>query len=97
MLECEPEAAKSIALACVILHNYLMKTNKENYCPESFEDHYENDVLIEGEWRKSSGCLLDLEDQAMNIDSSMQSRYIREKIKRYVNSIYGRLPWEKKK
>lgn len=94
-LECEPESAKSIALACVILHNYLMKTDKKIYCPKSFEDHYENGVLIEGEWRNSSGCLLESDDEPMEIDSNISSHFIRDKIKNYVTSAYGRLPWEK--
>lgn len=59
-IEFLPEGCKTVILACIALHNYIM-TNDEHrlYCPPNFVDQ-ENDcgIIEEGEWRnelKSNG------------------------------------------
>lgn len=46
------ENTKKVTLACCVLHNYLMTTNKRKYAPlDTFDRFDENGGLIEGNWR----------------------------------------------
>lgn len=46
------EKTKKITLACCVLHNYLLTTNKQKYAPPQALDRYDaNEKLIPGEWR----------------------------------------------
>lgn len=50
---CSPDRAQKITMACCHLHNYLLKNNKETYCPSNYADREALDGLtVEGEWRK---------------------------------------------
>lgn len=91
-LECETERAKTIVKTCIVLHNFLLKYSKENYCPQSFGDHYVNGCIQEGEWRSKSGSLLDPFESVLD-DTVSGPVEIRETIKRYINSTHGFLPW----
>lgn len=49
----DAEKTKKVTLACCVLHNYLMVTNKKKYAlPNSF-DHFDcNGTLVPGDWRR---------------------------------------------
>lgn len=50
----KPDRAMKIILACCCLHNYLITTRDDSYCPKNFADHFDdNGKLVEGEWRKN--------------------------------------------
>ncbi|KAI8118956.1 Protein ALP1-like [Lucilia cuprina] len=48
------ENCKTIILACIVLHNYIMTNDEDQlYCPENFVDRVEDDgTVVLGEWRK---------------------------------------------
>lgn len=49
----DAEKSKKVVLACCVLHNYLMTTNKRKYAPPNSLDHYnDKGELIEGDWRR---------------------------------------------
>ncbi|XP_037817797.1 protein ANTAGONIST OF LIKE HETEROCHROMATIN PROTEIN 1-like [Lucilia sericata] len=47
------ENCKTIILACIVLHNYIMTNDEDQlYCPANFVDRKEDDgTVIPGEWR----------------------------------------------
>lgn len=49
-LYCHPKNAISIVKAVVVLHNFV-KLNDMLYCPQTYVDHTENEMLVEGQWR----------------------------------------------
>lgn len=51
-IQLDAEKTKKLVLACSVLHNYLMTTNKMMYAPANSLDHYNNNgELILGDWR----------------------------------------------
>lgn len=49
----DAEKSKKVTLACCVLHNYLLTTNKNKYAPSGTFDHYnDNGELIAGDWRQ---------------------------------------------
>lgn len=47
------DKTKKVVLACCVLHNYLMTTNKEKYAPaSSFDKYNDNGEFIPGQWRR---------------------------------------------
>ncbi|XP_065356035.1 uncharacterized protein LOC135950415 [Calliphora vicina] len=47
-----PEKTIKVTLACCVLHNFLITTNKKRYVPSNAFDHYDaNGTLIPGDWR----------------------------------------------
>lgn len=49
----DAEKSKKVTLACCVLHNYLMTTNKRKYAPfGSFDRYNENGEMIPGDWRQ---------------------------------------------
>lgn len=52
-IQLNAEKTKKVVLACCVLHNYLMSTNKKKYAPVNSLDHYNNDgELVLGDWRR---------------------------------------------
>lgn len=49
----DAEKTKKVSLACCVLHNYLMTTNKAKYAPANSFDHFDaNGDMMPGEWRQ---------------------------------------------
>lgn len=49
----DAEKTKKVTLACCVLHNYLMVTNKKKYAPPNSFDHFDcNGTLVPGDWRR---------------------------------------------
>lgn len=80
------EKSKKVTLACCVLHNYLMTTNKNKYAPANSFDHY-NDTgeLILGDWRRdeevTSGTMFALENS--RIDPPCNVKDIRKEFTQY--------------
>lgn len=52
-IECAPENCEKIVLACIALHNFIMLNDQSRwYCPENYVDRFENNVMVEGQWRR---------------------------------------------
>lgn len=50
----DADKTKKVTLACCVLHNYLMSTNKTKYAPQNSFDKFDaNGELIPGEWRRT--------------------------------------------
>lgn len=48
----DAEKTKKVTLACCVLHNYLMTTNKNLYAPaKSFDHNNEKGEFVPGTWR----------------------------------------------
>lgn len=100
-LFCKPDRAQKILIACCLLHNYLLNSNKKIYCPANFADKLDSKGnIIEGEWRKTINSL---EDSLFQSSlpccvgrSTDVGKYIRNCLKEYVVSPEGSLPWQKK-
>lgn len=79
----EPEKAKKVGLACCVLHNYLISTNRQRYAPPgSFDQYDENGCATAlGEWRSQevNHTLIPLEavreEGAMWWDNEVQSEF----------------------
>lgn len=69
----DADRTKKVALACCVLHNYLMTTNKRKYAPLNTLDHYNNNngELILGDWRRevqeTGGSMLPLQRSRVDI------------------------------
>lgn len=94
---CSPDRAQKIITACCLLHNYLLNDNRRCYCPSSFADKLDSDRnVVEGEWRSR------IDDDSLyfgNIPASLgrsneYAKLVRDKLKDYVNSPQGSVPWQ---
>lgn len=70
-MECHMEKACTLVLCCVLLHNFLHRseTSKSMYAPPGVADCIENGVIVqEGSWRnkQSTNVLRNLESVAHN-------------------------------
>lgn len=94
---CSPERAQKLITACCLLHNYLLNDNRKSYCSPSFADTLDaGGNVVEGEWRQR------IEKDSLyfgSIPSNLgrntdYGKYIQNKVKEYVNSHQGSLPWQ---
>lgn len=98
---CSPDRAQNIVMACCYLHNYFMNNHRISYCPPQYADSYDlNGKLIEGEWRKNikqnQNSLFENFISSCKGRQSDIGKHVREKIKNYVNSVEGSVPWQTK-
>ena len=89
--------AKTYALACIALHNYLCQTNNPSYCTNSFIDCKDSTGDIkEGEWRK---IVMENKGALANLHNVRGSRYKDDAVNmhcclmRYLNG-EGRVDWQ---
>lgn len=82
------ESAEKVVKATVVLHNFV-KMHDGSYCPADFTDKYQNDVVIEGLWRKEIRPLKSCQRLSSN-NASKTAFQIRDRLKHYlfVNKIY---------
>lgn len=93
----DAEKTKKITLACCVLHNFLITTNKQKYAPPQMFDRYdENNDLIPGEWRRdevSNETMIPLHrsSSTQNIGKDVQEEFANY----FVNE--GELEWQYQK
>lgn len=93
---CHPDKAQKIVSACCILHNFLMQTSKDSYCPPKFADYYDaNGVFVPGDWRLYLPADNDLVPNIPNRATIGEAASIRDHLKKYVNSDEGSLHWQR--
>lgn len=47
----QPKTVDKIVLAVVLLHNYLLSTERKSYMPDDFIDHEQDGGRVNGTWR----------------------------------------------
>jgi len=50
-IQCKEETTYKIVLAFVVLHNFIMSSNTQKYCPPQLVDQERNGFLVPGQWR----------------------------------------------
>lgn len=94
----QPEYVKSIVMAAVCLHNFLMSQTqsvvREKYCPEKFTDQVNDDgELVYGEWRNevpgNNGLL---NENCGDIHPVKEATNIRDAMNQFFNSPAGEVP-----
>lgn len=85
-----------VVLACCVLHNYLIKSNRRIYAPSTFIDHYnEKGELIPGEWRndaiESDASMFSL--QRTRLEPLSDCKEIQQEFMSYFIE-EGELPWQ---
>ena len=70
----DAEKTKKVTLACCVLHNYLMATNKAKYAPGNAFDQYDarGNLTSPGEWRTDGASMLPLETARNRLDDAKQ-------------------------
>lgn len=87
-----PGRASKIVLTCCVLHNLLLQN--KIYCPHGYADYFsKTGELIEGEWRKNYSEMTPLNNTCTG-RFPQGAKQNRDKVKNFVNSIYGRVPWQ---
>lgn len=94
----KPDRAQVIVAACCSLHNFLLKTDRDSYCPPGFADQITEDGrIVEGSWRNSLGPESMFHSDHRNVTTGRQpqnAKEIRNLLKLYVNTELGAVPWE---
>lgn len=90
----DAEKTKKIVLACCVLHNFLMTTNRALYAPPNSFDHYDNmgNLTSPAEWRaqEPSGTMLPLEPVRSRTDDPKE---IQREFMHYFTE-EGEVPWQ---
>lgn len=88
----DAEKTKKVVLACCVLHNYLMTTNRPQYAPSTSFDQYdaEGNVTSQGDWRSESRMMLPLEAAR---DRSDDAKAIQEEFAAYFAD-EGEVEWQ---
>lgn len=86
-----------VTLACSVLHNYLMTTNKKKYAPTGTFDHYnDNGELIDGNWRQdgitSRATMYPLQREA-HPENQLDAKSIQKEFTAYFTE-QGELDWQ---
>lgn len=89
-----PGRASKMVLTCCVLHNLLLPNTI--YCPPGFADYFtKTGELIEGAWRQNYSEMTPL-NNTFTGRPLQGAKHNRDNIKKYVNSIYGSVPWQNK-
>lgn len=95
---CNPDRAQKIISACCLLHNYLISTRSNQYCPQNYVDQYnEKGELIPGEWRGivEPNSLINATTSHIKGRSSLTAKTMREQLMKYFCTT-GAIPWQRK-
>lgn len=97
-LDASPSHAISMTKACVVLHNYLTKTDISNprmskYIPDQYADYDSNEIVVPGEWRREATTLLNIGPVGSNNYTQEASR-VRDAFKAYFLSPEGKVQWQ---
>jgi hypothetical protein len=94
----QPTKAKTVVLACVHLHNFLMKSDSSRnlYSPQgSFDtENLSNGDIIYGSWREETADLGSFQSlKRSGWKSAPGAREIREQLAEYFSTA-GYVPWQ---
>lgn len=94
-IACKLSTVDSIVKAACSLHNWLRKTESNNYFLSGSVDEENLDTgdIIPGKWRSEIADLRNLTKPVSGYKSSRLARDFRDYIKRYVNT-EGAVPWQ---
>lgn len=85
--------ARSVVLACCVLHNFLREQHCETYCPPGYADVMDtNGEIVEGTWRTDPQQLVNINHTAQR-NSPALAIQARETFMDYFNN-EGALPWQ---
>lgn len=93
----EPKKAEKVVLACVYLHNFLLKSNSSRniYTPHGTFDQEKDGSVIEGTWRHGNQDLRSfLPLQRVPRKSSTAAIDVRKEFAEYFITDVGRVPWQ---
>lgn len=81
--------------ACIVLHNFLMYNNKEDYSSHGFGDYIAEDGrLVQGAWRREEACHnLTSISPAEGMRCTNKAQEIRNQLKNYYSTT-GSVPWQ---
>lgn len=87
---------KQVTLACCVLHNYLITTNKQKYAPPHTFDRYDDHgKLISGDWRQQETLNETFFPLQAHLHDSLNAQEVRAEFADYfVNE--GELDWQYK-
>ncbi|XP_064464108.1 uncharacterized protein LOC135375300 [Ornithodoros turicata] len=94
----KPENVESIIKACVVLHNFVLKTSPASsmlYNPPGYTD-YEDSMgnVREGAWRRDGSQLVSLHDLGgVGCHSKRTAAEVRDRLALYF-STEGKVPWQ---
>ena len=101
-----PETVDSYVKACISLHNYVMKTQREGtskYCPPKFSDHEDaNGQVIDGAWRAECQPVAGQQPLFLNIgrvganNPGVAIRRMRDSVATFLNSDIGAVEWQER-
>lgn len=92
-----PTRAQKIVTACVLLHNFLMDTDRDFYTPPGYSDAILEGEFVEGLWRSnvpSESCYHQNLQAQNNGRHTVSSKLIRDTLCNYVNSSVGSVEWQ---
>ena len=94
------ETVVAITKAVIALHNFLMRSDKEKYCPPTFVDEeIDNGEIRKGLWREDvkefNNALSNIKTMSSN-NYSVLAKEVRDNFKDYFNSADGEVSWQNK-
>ncbi len=99
-LDTSPSHAVTVTKSCIVLHNYLTKTDISNprvskYIPDQYADYDSNESVIPGEWHQEPTSLSNTGPMGSN-NYSEKAAEVRDAFKAYFLSSEGKVEWQDK-
>lgn len=91
----KPDAATTVTLACLALHNFLAEKRDYQFAPPTMHDreHPITHEQLPGDWRSTAqNCYTSLTAQVGNRNAA-DARWVRDELKEWVNG-EGKVPWQ---
>ena len=98
-IEANPENGVTITKACIVLHNYLAKTDYQNtpktrYVPPTLVDQELQGDVVAGTWREIQADSIRAINRVGSNMSSKQATKYREQLKDFFLTDEGSVPWQ---
>ena len=93
----KPENCDNVVMACIVLHNFLMRKSMNQgdsiYCPRGYSDTVLPDGSVtDGDWRNEDSSLRNM-DSCFSRNFSRNAEAIRQSFVHYVNTV-GAVSWQ---